>query len=186
MTFGELLAERGELAPPKEGKAKTGTPITRAARRAGITERDANPEKPKELRTKADFEAAADRIVDVVLGGDLPALPFFREVMLERLAERFGKEAEGTRSPEELERRHDRREERLASVSRLLSGGLWVSDDDSDPAELALLHVAAAQIKAVMLAMTTSDGIGADGWALDHDEMTDADIQAALSGVVAT
>jgi hypothetical protein len=76
-------------------------------------------------------------------------------------------------------------EKRLGQLSALLTADLWT--DDNQPglqAETAMCHIAAAQLKAIMLSLTAdSSSQGAGGWCLTDDEMTDADVIAALSGV---
>jgi hypothetical protein len=76
-------------------------------------------------------------------------------------------------------------QERLnAALSRLLSGGLWIDEDDELCAERALIHVTGALVKAIAVSISTPDGdYGPDGWVLADDKMTSADLVAALSAV---
>jgi hypothetical protein len=78
-------------------------------------------------------------------------------------------------------------EEYLNALSSLLTGGLWVDDEQEGlRAEHAICHVAAAQLKAILLSLHASpDDDGADGWCRTDDEMSTTDIAAALGGVVA-
>ena len=78
--------------------------------------------------------------------------------------------------------------QRFASdLSRLLTGNLSTTDDDvyTSP-ENAMLHVAAAQCKAILIAaasekIETNSG-GSRGWCSDH-KFTMADLEAALGGL---
>jgi hypothetical protein len=75
-------------------------------------------------------------------------------------------------------------EKRLCDLSALLTADLWTADEQPGlQAETAMCHVAAAQLKAITLSLTSSDDQGPDGWGLTQDEMTNADVIAALSGV---
>ncbi len=79
------------------------------------------------------------------------------------------------------------REEDLCDLSTLISGGLWVAEEDGIHHEEAMVRVAAATLKAIMLALHASpDNQGPDGWCLAaEDELTTGDLTVALSGVVA-
>jgi len=83
--------------------------------------------------------------------------------------------------------RVERQERYAADVSRLVTGGLFVSNDEGDGCspERAILHSAGAMAKAIMISLGAyTDGQGPRGWSLDSDEMTDGDLVAALSGLV--
>ena len=89
----------------------------------------------------------------------------------------------------QVKREAEMHEEYLHRLSALLTGGLWVDDEqDGLTAEHAICHIAAAQLKALQLAVLQNnvDDQGPDGWCLSDDEMSRADISAVLSGVVAT
>jgi hypothetical protein len=81
--------------------------------------------------------------------------------------------------------RRSQDERNLCRLSALLTSDLWTDDQQLGlQAETAMCHIAAAQLKAITLSLTAhSDGQGPDGWCLTQDEMTTADLVAALSGV---
>jgi hypothetical protein len=85
--------------------------------------------------------------------------------------------------PERMRRRLDEKD--LSRLSALLTADLWTDDEQLGlQAETAICHVAAAQLKAIVMSLTgDSSNQGGDGWCLTQDEMTVADLVAALSGV---
>lgn len=74
-------------------------------------------------------------------------------------------------------------------LSRLLTGNLSTADDDFVTPEWAMLHIAEAQAKAILIAsanpsMGEQSTGGVNGWDSDHKFTTD-DLQATLSALVA-
>jgi hypothetical protein len=160
---------------PRTRKSKRGS-------RSGADEVRA-PSEPPRLPTIAEVrdEVApiADRVV-AELRRDARA-PCVLNDALRAVADRLNAEADEV-SPNV---RHGR-DRYLSALSNLMSGGLLVDDQqDGLKPETALIHVAGAQIKAVMSCLHLRGSFNETDWTLHNHEMTDAELAAALAGVVA-
>jgi hypothetical protein len=75
----------------------------------------------------------------------------------------------------------------VAALASLMGGGLHVQESDGIRAEQALIHVAGAQLKAIMIALAMTgaeEDLGfQEGWPLE-ESFTVNDTLAAMSGVV--
>jgi hypothetical protein len=110
---------------------------------------------------------------------------------IRRAAERMNGASNGHATSErpetvwQREARVTRQERHATNLSRLATGGLYVSDDPGSgcSSEQAILRVAGATAKAIMLSLGTYTDhmIGLDG---SQDTMSEDDTIAALSGLV--